>query len=101
MSHTPPFDGFTTQPLEALPQPTQRFIASEPDFDITPDMYPVATSRFPNKKKLTRIVAIIILLALCIALYFTWHTSAPTTTTPIISQQNFSGTTSNSSANTS
>ena len=103
MSQLPPFDGFTTQPFEALPkpQPEQGFIASEADFDITPDMYPIATSRFLNKKKLTRVIAVIILLALCIALYFTWHTSTPTTTTPIITQQNFGGTTSNSSVNAS
>ncbi len=101
MSQTPPFDGFTTQPLEALPQPqlAQEFIASEADFDITPDMYPIATSRFPNKKKLTRIVAIILLLALCIALYVIWHTSTPPPSTPIITQQNFGSSTSNSSVN--
>ncbi len=103
MSQTPPFDGFITQPLEALPQiqPAQGHIASEAEFDITEDMYPVATSRFPNKKKLTRIVAVVILLALCIALYFTWHTSSSTTSSQVITQQNFSGSTSNSSANTS
>ncbi|HXZ05289.1 MAG TPA: ComEA family DNA-binding protein, partial [Ktedonobacteraceae bacterium] len=50
---------------------------------------------------LTRIVAIIILLALSLALYFTWHTPASTNSSPVITQQNFSGPSSNSSANTS
>jgi competence protein ComEA len=63
--------------------------------------YPTAASRFPNKKKITRIVAIIIVLALGIVLYFTWHTPASTNSSPIITQQNFSGTSSNSSVSTS
>jgi len=104
MTQTPRFDSFVTQPLDALAQqqPPQGQIASETELDDTPESFiPNSASRFPNKKKLTRIVAILIILALCIALYFTWHTPASTNSSPVITQQNFSGTSSNSSVNTS
>ena len=103
MTETPQFNSFTTQPLDALAQqqPSQGQITSETEFVDTPESFtPISASRFPDKKKLTRIVAIIIILALCIALYFIWHTPASTNSSPVITQQNFSGPSSNSSVNT-
>ena len=99
MAQTPQFDSFNTQPLEAqVKQPT----APEYDLNEIPEsVNPIPASRFPNKKKLTRIVAIIIILAIGIALYFTWHTPASTNSSPVITQQNFSGTSSTNSVNTS
>jgi len=104
MTQAPQFNSFTTQPLDALAQqqPSQGQIVSETEFSGTPDSFtPFTASRFPNKKKLTRIVTIIIILALGIALYFIWHTPASTNPSPVITQQNFNGTSSNSSVNTS
>ena len=104
MSQTPQFNNFTTQPLDALAQqqPSQGQITPETEFGDTPESFtPISPSRFPNKKKLTRIVAVIITLALCIAIYLIWHTPASTNSSPAITQQNFSGTSSNSSVNTS
>ena len=77
MTQTPQFDSFVTQPLDALAQqqsPQGQF-ASETEFDDIPETFtPKTGARYLNKKKLTRIVAIIILLALCIVLFFIWHT---------------------------
>ena len=104
MTQTPRFNNFTTQPMDALAQQqsSQGHIAPETEFSDTPDSLPPSSdSRFLDKKKLTRIVAIIIILALGIALYFIWHTPASTNSSPVITQQNFSGTSSNSSVNTS
>src|SRR5947208_3104876 len=104
MTQTPQFHSFNTQPLGALHQhqSSQGQTAPEPDVsDIPESVTSLSTSRFPNKRKLTRIVAIIIILALCIALYFIWHTPASTNSSPVITQQNFSGTSSNSSVNAS
>jgi hypothetical protein len=100
MSQTPQFDSFNTQSLDALAQqPSQGQFALEPEFDdIAGAFTPISASRFPNKKKLTRIVAILLLLALCFALFFIWHTSAPTNSSPVITRQNFSGTSSNNNA---
>jgi hypothetical protein len=103
MTQTPQFNNFNTQPLDALAQQqsSQGQIASETEYvDTQGSFTPISASRFPNKKKLTRIVVIII-LALCIAFYFIWHTPASTNSSPVITQQNFSGTSSNSSVNTS
>ncbi len=104
MTQTPQFNNFTTQPLGALAQqqPSQGQITSETEFVDTPESFtPISASRFPNKKKLTRIVAIIIILALCIAIYLIWHAPASTNSSPVITQQNLSGTSSNSSVNIS
>src|SRR6266487_5137232 len=102
MTQTPQFHSFNTQPLEAQAQ--QRSLGQttpEPDLnDIPESVNSLSASRFPNKRKLTRIVAIIIILALGIALYFIWHTPASTNSSPVITQQNFNGTSSNSSVNT-
>ena len=103
MTQTPQFNNFTTQPQDALAhQPSQGQIAFETEFDdISESFIPVTKSRNLNKKKLTRIVAILLLLALCIALFFIWHTPASTNSTQVIAQQNFSATSSNSNVNTS
>jgi competence protein ComEA len=103
MTQTPQFHSFNTQPLDALSQhqSSQGQMASEPDLsEISESVTPISASRFPNKRKLTRIVAIIIILALGIALYFVWHTPASTNSSPVITRQNFSGTSSNNSVNT-
>jgi competence protein ComEA len=103
MGQTPQFDSFSTQPLDALvQQPSQGQPISQSNLTELPESSTsIPAPRFPNKKKLTRIVAIIIILALGIALYFIWHTPASTNSTPAITQQNFSGTSSNNSVNTS
>ena len=103
MTQTPQFNNFTTQPLDALAQqPSQGQFALETEFDDIPETFtPITASRNLNKKKLTRIVAILLLLALCIALFFIWHTPASTNSPQVITQQNFSATSSNSSVNTS
>jgi len=103
MTQTPQFHNFTTQPLEALAQqqPTQQQTAPETDLSATTETNPTAPpSKNQLKRKLTRIVAIIIILALGIALYFIWHAPASTNSSPAITQQNFSGTSSNSNVNT-
>ena len=104
MTQAPHFNNFPTQPLDVLAQqqPEQGQKATETESGEPPESFIQASaSRFPNKKKITRIVAIIIVLALGIALYFTWHAPASTNSSPMITQQNFSGTSSNSSVNTS
>jgi len=103
MAQTPQYNNFTTQPLDALAQqPSQEQMALETEFDDIPESFtPNTVARYLNKKKLTRIVAIIIILALGIVLFFIWHTPASTNSSPVITQQNFSATSSNSSVNTS
>ena len=104
MTQTPQFHNFTTQPLDALAQQqtSQGHTTQGLDLsDIPESVTPISASRFPNKRNLTRIVAIIAVLALSIALYFIWHTPASTNSTPVITQQNFNGTSSNSNVNTS
>jgi competence protein ComEA len=103
MTLTPQFDSFTTQPLEAqaLRQSSQEQTVLEHDLNTSSVTNAVATpSKNTLKRKLTRIVVIIIILALGIALYFIWHTPASTNSSPVITQQNFSGTSSNGSVNT-
>jgi competence protein ComEA len=103
MTHTPQSQSFITQPLEAQAQqqPSQQQTAPEPVLSVPlePD---AAAPRSKNslKRKFTRIIAIIIILALGVTLYFIWHTPASTNPPPVITQQNFSGTSSNSSGST-
>ncbi len=104
MTQTPQFNNFTTQPLDvqAQQQPSQAQTAPEIEFDDIPDSFTTTrASRNWNKKKLTRIVAIVIILGLSIAIYYVWHIPTSTNSSPVITQQNFSGTSSNSSVNTS
>ena len=103
MTQTPQFHNFTTQPLEALAQqqPPPPQTAPEPDLSATPETNPAAPpSKNLLKRKFTRIIAIFIILALGITLYFIWRTPASTNPAPVITQQNFSGTSSNSSGST-
>jgi competence protein ComEA len=98
MTQTPQFDSFSTQPLALVQQPSQ----GQADLPDPPESStPIPATRFLNKKKLTRIVAIIIILALGIVLYFTWHAPASTNSSPVITQPNFNGTSSNSSVSPS
>ena len=103
MAQTPQFQNFTTQPLEAVAQqqPSQEQTAPQPELSAIPEsVTPVSSSRFPLKRKFARIIAIIIILALGITIYFIWHTPATTNPSPVITQQNFGGTSSNSNSNT-
>jgi competence protein ComEA len=102
MTQTPQSQSLTTQPGEAqAQQQLSQQIAAVPTPSITPAPDPTALlSTNPHKKKLTRILAIVIVLALAVALYFIWHTPASTTPPPAITQQNFSGTSSNSGSST-
>lgn len=102
MTQTPQFQNFTTQPGEAQAQqqPSQQ-MAAVPASSVPPEpdpTTPAATN--PRKKIFTRIIAIVIVLALAVALYFIWHPPASTNPPPLITQQNFSGTSSNSGSNT-
>jgi competence protein ComEA len=102
MTQTPKFQSFTTQTVEAQAhQQSSQQIAAVPALSVPPEPDPTALpSTNPRKKKFTRIIAIVIILALAVALYFIWHTSASTNPPPVITQQNFSGTSSNSGGNT-
>ena len=92
MEQTPQFQSFTTQPLNT----------PEPDLDEIPkSITPASSSQFPLKRKFTRIIAIIILLVLGVVLYSIWRTPASSNPAPLITQQNFSGTSSNSNSNIS
>jgi competence protein ComEA len=53
-----------------------------------------------TRRKYTRIVAIAVMLALTITLYFIWRSPTTPTPAPSISQQNFSSTSSNSNGRT-
>jgi competence protein ComEA len=103
MTQTPQFQSFTTQPLEtqALQQPSQQPTAPEPDLSVPPEPNTITPPLInPLKRKITRIIAIVIILALAVALYFIWHTPASTSPPPVITQQNYSGTSSNSGSST-
>ena len=102
MTQTPQFSSITTQPIDAQiqQQPSQQ---SAPEAALSDTSEPAAAVLLPTnplKSKFTRILAIGIILALAIALYFIWHTPASTNPPPVITQQNFSGPTSNSSSST-
>src|SRR5260370_9575682 len=97
------FHSFTTQPLEAEQQPPQQ--QPLPDFSVTSDEpaddgAPAAPTKPTFKRKLTRIIGIVPALALAIALSLIWHSSAPTSISPGITQQNFGGTSANTSSST-
>jgi competence protein ComEA len=102
MTQTPQFPSIITQPATAQvqQQPSQQ-TAPEPALSDTPEAdAAVLLPTNPLKRKFTRILAIVIILTLAIALYFIWHTPASTNPPPVITQQNFSGPTSNSSSST-
>lgn len=102
MTQTPQFQSFTTQPFEAQPQqqPSQQS-AALPDPSVPSEPDPTALpATNPHKKKITRIIAIVIVLALVVAFYIIWHAPASTSPPPVITQQNFSGTSSTSGGNT-
>jgi competence protein ComEA len=103
MTQTPQYHNFTTQPLEAQVQqpPSQQQTAPEPILSIPPEPNAAAPpSMNLLKRKFTRIIAIIITLALAVALYLIWHTPASTSSPPGITQQNFNGISSNSGGST-
>ncbi len=105
MTQTPQSHSFTTQPLEAEVEQqsiSQQQTAAQPAVSDAPEPFTAGSllKKLPLKRKSTRIIALIITLALAVALYFIWHTPASTTQPPAISQQNFSGTSSNSSGST-
>lgn len=102
MTQTPQFPSIITQPATAqVQQQPSQSTAPEPALSDTPEAdAAVLLPTNPLKRKFTRILAIVIILALAIALYFIWHTPASTNPPPVITQQNFSGPTSNSSSST-
>jgi len=104
MTQTPQSHTLTTQPLEeqAQQQPVnQEQTAPQPAVNGAPEAVAAGSLlKLPLKRKSTRIIAIIITLALAVALYFIWHTPASTTSLPSITQQNFSGTSPISGAST-
>src|SRR5258708_29684804 len=61
---------------------------------------PAPRTKLPLKRKLTRIIAIAVVLGLAIALFFIWHPPTSTPSAPGITQQNFSGTSSNTASST-
>jgi len=102
MTQTPQFQNFTTQPVAAqTQQQSTQQISAVSALSVPPEPDPtILPSANPHKKKFTRIIAIIIILALAVALYFIWHTPASTNSASVITQQNISGTSSNSGSNT-
>lgn len=95
------FHSVTIQSTEAEQQSPEQHIEPELIVDAASEpVTPAFTSRFHLKRKFTRVIAIIIALALVVALYFIWHTPASTTPNPVITQQNFSGTSPNSNSST-
>ncbi len=95
------FTDFTEQSPPVQQLISQQQTAQQPAVNAPPEPVNAGSlSKLPLKRKSTRIIAIIITLALAVALYFIWHTPASTTSLPGIAQQNFSGTSSNSSSST-
>ena len=102
MTQTPQFPSITSQPVETQDQqlPSQQ-IAPEPALnDQTELATTVLPATNPLKRNFTRILAIVLILALVVALYATWHAPSSTNPPPVIAQQNFSGTSSNSGSST-
>ena len=100
MTQTPQSHTITTQQVEAQQQPSQQ-TAQEP---ASNDQAELATTVLPAtnplKRNFSRILAIVIILALVVALYSIWHTPSSPNPPPVITQQNFSGTSSNSGSST-
>ncbi len=96
------FSDFTAQSPPVQQQPiSQQQTAPQPTVSAAPEPVPAGSLlKLPLQRKFTRIIAIIITLALAVALYLIWHTPAPTTSLPGITQQNLSGTSSNSGGST-
>jgi DNA uptake protein ComE-like DNA-binding protein len=61
---------------------------------------PASRTKLPLKRKLKRIIAIAVVLGLAVALFFIWHPPTSTPSAPGITQQNFSGTSSNTASST-
>jgi len=61
---------------------------------------PASRTKLPFRRKLTRIIAIAVVLGLAVALFFIWHPPTSTPSAPGITQQNFSGTSSNTASST-
>src|SRR5260370_29735093 len=59
---------------------------------------PASRTKLPLKRKLTRIIAITVVLGLAVALFFIWHPPTSSPSAPGITQQNFSGTSSNTAS---
>src|SRR5438105_1326849 len=51
-----------------------------------------------TRRRYTRILAIVVTLALAVTIYFIWHSPTVPTSAPSISQQNFGSTSSNSTS---
>ncbi len=84
-------------PSNYVPQPQPPFPGVPPAV-LTPTPVP----DIPKKKRTMRIFAAFLVIGLAAALYFVWNTSSsPTTSTPGISQQNFSTTSSSNSTSAS
>ena len=61
---------------------------------------PASRTKLPFRRKLTRIIAIAVVLGLAVALFFIWHPPTSTPSAPGITQQNFNGTSSNTTSST-
>src|SRR5260221_11070885 len=61
---------------------------------------PASRTKLPLKRKLTRIIAITVVLGLAVALFFIWHPPTSTPSAPGITQKNFIGTSSNTASST-
>ncbi len=92
MISKPHFRNFTTHSSETEQQPPPQQTVPEPILSTTPEPVTPPSLKLPFKRKFSRIIAIIIVLALVIALVYIWHSPASTTSPPVITQQNFSGT---------
>ncbi len=101
MTPEPHIQGFTSQSASTQQQSSQQQTVPVSILNTVPEPDTSALpSKLPLKRKFTRIIAIIITLALLVTLYLIWHTPASGSVPPVISQQNFSGTSTNSGGST-
>jgi competence protein ComEA len=100
MISKPHFHSLTTHSSETEQQPPQQQTVPLPVLSTTPQPVTPPSLKLPFKRKFSRIIAIMIVLALVIALFFIWHSPASTTSPPAITQQNFSGTSPNNDNST-